>query len=164
MEKKQQQKLTFKEAVEATPDVATGYHKGIEAFGKYTSKIKVPESSKIDGSLDIDATTSTFYPNESRWDYALCYDSEVFYIEVHSAITSEVTKIVKKLQWLKIWLAIKAPEINKLTSKTKHPYYWVQSSKCNIPKHMRQYKIAVQNKILPIPIWDYSKICKKGKN
>lgn len=82
MEKKQQQKLTFKEAVEATPDVATGYHKGIEAFGKYTSKIKVPESSKIDGSLDIDATTSTLYPNESRWDYALCYDSEVFYCSI----------------------------------------------------------------------------------
>ena len=29
---KLQQKLTFKEAVEATPDVATGYREGIEAF------------------------------------------------------------------------------------------------------------------------------------
>ena len=34
---KQQRKLTFKEAVEATPDVASGYQEGINAFSnKYT--------------------------------------------------------------------------------------------------------------------------------
>ena len=54
---KLQRKLTFREAVEATPDVATGYQEGVNAFGKYADKIKVPEPEKIDGSLDIDATT-----------------------------------------------------------------------------------------------------------
>ena len=160
---KQHRKLSFKEAVEATPDVATGYKEGINAFGKYTDKIKVPDLSKIDGSLDIDATTVDLYPDDNRWDYALCYDSEVFYIEVHSAITSEVSRMIKKLQWLKRWLATKAPEINKLTTRTRHPYYLVQSSKCDISKHMPQYKIVVQNKILPMPIWDYNIICKKKK-
>lgn len=163
MGKEKHPKLTFKAAVEATPDVASGYCEGIEAFGEYKSKIKVPEHNKIDGSLDIDATTAKLYPDDNRWDYALCYDSEVFYIEVHSAITSEVSKMVKKLQWLKTWLAKKAPEINKLSTRTKNPYYWVQSSNCDIPKHMPQYKIVVQNKILPMPIWDYNKIFKKGK-
>ena len=160
---KRQRKLTFKEAVEATSDVATGYREGIEAFGEYKSKVKVPEPDKIDGSLDIDATTVNIYPDDNRWDYVLCYDSEVFYIEVHSAITSEVSRMIKKLQWLKKWLATKAPEINRLTTKTKQPYYWVQSSKCDIPKHMPQYKTVVQNKILPMPVWDYSKMSKKGK-
>ena len=160
---KQQQKLTFKEAVEATPDVATGYREGIEAFGEYKSKIKVPTPSKIDGSLDIDTTTVKLYPDDNRWDYAISYDNEVFYIEVHSAITSEVSKMIKKLKWLKTWLATKAPEINNLTTKKKYPFYWVQSSKCDIPKHMPQYRIVVQNKILPMPVWDYSKIYKKGK-
>ena len=161
--KKILQNLTFKEAVEATPEVITGYREGLEAFGEYKSKIKVPEPNKIDGSLDIDATTVKLYPDDNRWDYALCYDSEVFYIEVHSATTSEVSRMIKKLQWLKTWLATKAQEINKLTTKTKQPYYWIQSSKCDIPKHMPQYKIVVQNKILPMPVWDYSKICKKNK-
>ncbi len=109
MGKKQRQKLTFKEAVEATPDVMTGYHEGIDAFGEYKSKIKVPEPSKIDGSLDIDDTTVELYPDENRWDYALCYDSEVFYIEIHSAITSEVSKMVKKLKWLKNMVGNKGP-------------------------------------------------------
>lgn len=160
---KQQRKLTFKEAVEATPDVASGYQEGINAFDKYANKIIVPDPDKIDGSLDIDETTSKLYPNDNRWDYALCYDSEVFYIEVHSAITSEVSRMIKKLQWLKIWLETKAPEINKLTTKTKRPFYWVQSSNSNIPKHMPQYKTVVQNNILPMPVWDYNIICKKKK-
>ena len=160
---KQHRKLSFKEAVEATPDVATGYKEGISAFGRYADKIKVPDLSKIDGSLDIDATTVDLYPDDNRWDYALCYDSEVFYIEVHSAITSEVSRMIKKLQWLKRWLPTKAPEINKLTTRTRHPYYWVQSSKCDIPKHMPQYKTVVQSRILPMPIWDYNIICKKKK-
>ena len=99
---KQQRKLTFKEAVEATPDVALGYQEGINAFGKYADKIIVPDPDKIDGSLDIDEATLKLYPDDNRWDYALCYDSEVFYIEVHSAITSEVSRMVKKLQWLKL--------------------------------------------------------------
>lgn len=159
----QSRKLTFREAVEATSDVASGYCKGIEAFGEYKSKIKVPEPNKLDGSLDIDTTTVGLYPDSNRWDYALCYDSEVFYIEVHSATTSDVSIMLKKLEWLKTWLAGKAPEINKLTTKTKQPYYWVQSSKCDIPKHMPQYRKVVQNKIFPMPIWDYSKILKRGK-
>ena len=96
---KLQRKLTFREAVKATPDVATGYQEGVNAFGKYADKIKVPEPEKIDGSLDIDATTVKLYPDNNRWDYALCYDGEVFYIEVHSAITSEVSRMIKKLQW-----------------------------------------------------------------
>ena len=45
----------------------------------------------------------------------------------------------------------------------KQPFYWVQSSKCDIPKHMPQYKTVVQNKILPMPVWDYNIICKKKK-
>lgn len=42
----QKEMLTFEEAVKATPDVSTGYRKGVEAFGEYKSKIKVPDSKK----------------------------------------------------------------------------------------------------------------------
>lgn len=153
----------FRKAVESTPDVASGYRPGIEAFGAYSVKIRVPDPLKIDGSLDIDTTTKSLYPDAFRWDYALCYDGEVFYIEIHPATTSEVARMVKKLQWLKVWLATRALEINKLTTKTKRPYYWVQSSRCDIPRHMPQYKTMVQNKILPMPVWDYNKISKMGR-
>lgn len=163
MRKEKQRILSFKEAVELTPDVATNYCFGLEAFGYYKFKIKVPNTTKIDGSLDIDESTKKLYPNENRWDYALSYNGEVFYIEIHSAKTDEVAKMIRKLRWLKSWLTLKAPEIKKLTTTTKQPYYWVQTSKCSIPKHMPQYKTVVQNKILPMSVWDYSKIFKKEK-
>lgn len=158
---KNQSKMSFKEAVNSTPDVSSCYQEGLTAFGKYADKIKVPSQEKIGGSLDIDSATAKRYPDAARWDYALSYDDEVFYIEIHPAITSEVAKMAKKLQWLKKWLTTDAPEINKLTTKTKQPYYWIQSSNCNIPKHTPQYRTIVQNKILPMPVWDYGKICKK---
>lgn len=160
MNTKQQKISTFERAVKATPDVSDSYQKGLDAFGVYKVKIKVPDSKKIDGSLDIDAATVQSYPHDNRWDYALCYDGEVFYIEVHSAITSEVSKMIQKLQWLKKWLFEKAPAINKLTTKTKSPYYWIQSSNNSIPKHTPQYRRVVQNKIRPMPIWDYDIICR----
>lgn len=159
----QKEMLTYEEAVKVTPDVSTGYRKGVEAFGEYKSKIKVPDSKKINGSLDIDAMTVELYPETNRWDYAICYDSEVFYIEIHPACTSEVSKMLKKLNWLKSWLVTKAPAIDKLTTKTKQPYYWIQSSNCKIPTHMPQYKQIVQYKIRPIAIWDYNIICKQAK-
>lgn len=152
----------FRDAVLATPDVADGFCEGLEAFGEYKSKIKVPDPKKIDGSLDIDATTVSLYPDDNRWDYAICYDGEVFYIEVHSATTREVSKMIQKLQWIKSWLVNKAPKIHNLTTKTKQAFYWVQSSKCDIPKHMPQYKKIVQHKICPMPIWDYNKIMKQS--
>ena len=155
---KSNKQLTFREAVAATPDVSNGYHEGLSALGRYTTKISVPDLTKIDGSLDIDATTRELYPNDCRWDYALGYDGEVFYIEIHSAITSEVTKMLKKLEWLKTWLPSKAPEINKLTAKKKKAVAWVQTSYFDIPKHTPQYRMIVQKKILPMAMWDYSQL------
>lgn len=114
--------LTFREAIERTPDVANGFRGGLAAFGQYAGKIRVPDSRLIDGSLDIDASTADKYPQENRWDYALSYHNEVFYIEIHPAISSEVSKMIKKLTWLKGWLTMHAPEIKKLTATSKNPY------------------------------------------
>lgn len=153
-----QNKNRFKEAVANTPEVAGAWQPGVSALGADSVKVVVPDPLKYDGSLDIDFTTRGIYPQDHRWDYAISYNGEVFYLEVHSAITSQVSVVLDKLKWLKQWLATSAPEIKKLTSKTKHPYYWIQSSKCDIPKHMPQYKRAVQHNLLPIALWDYSRI------
>lgn len=156
-------RMSFKEAVNATPDVKGYYCEGVSALGQYKNKIKVPNEMKLEGSLDIDTSTVKLYPNDCRWDYAICYDGEVFYIEVHSAKTDEVERMINKLRWIQSWLINKAPEINKLTTKTKEPYYWIQSSNFNIPSHTRQYKMIIQNKILPMPIWDYNKLNNKTR-
>jgi hypothetical protein len=141
---------SFAKVVAETPDVCTCYQKGLQALGKYSKKIDLEDTSKCEGSLDIDACTTKKYPNDSRWDYALSYNNEVFFVEVHSANTNEVQAVLKKLQWLKDWLRLKAPAINQLKAK-KEPFCWIQSSKFSIPKQSQQYRQIVQAGLKPIP-------------
>lgn len=148
----------FKEAIMATPDVTGCWKSGLAALGDDSKKVIIPKDVRVDGSLDIDGSTVHLYPSDSRWDYAVCCAGKVYYIEVHSAITSEVWTVIKKLRWLKSWLASNAPEIVKLTDYSISPFYWVQSSNCQIPHHMPQYKMAVDNKLRPMKEWNYSEI------
>jgi hypothetical protein len=141
---------SFKAAVEATPDVANCYQPGLRALGVHSSKITVASPALLNGSIDIDSCTVHLYPTENRWDYAFAYKGEVFFMEVHSAKSSEVRVMLKKLQWLKDWLQLKAPEINKIKSKSNEPFYWVQSKGANIPKGSPQYRAAINAGIKPV--------------
>jgi len=142
--------MTFKDAVTATPDIETCYQTGLKAFGANSKKVKLKDTTKCEGSVDIDACTSTLYPQSNRWDYCLAYEGEAYFVEVHPANTSEVVTVIKKLGWLKDWLDHKAPELNKLRAESRHPFYWIQSSNFSIPKTSRQYKLAAQEGIKPI--------------
>jgi hypothetical protein len=141
--------MTFKEAVETTPDIATGFQTGLTALGRYKVKISISNTRLLEGSVDIDSCTTAQYPNNNRWDYAFAYNKEIYFIEVHSAYTGEVDVVLKKLQWLKDWLNNKAPNINRL--KAKMPYYWIQSNGFAIPKTSPQYKRITQARLKPIP-------------
>jgi hypothetical protein len=149
VEKKPKNSNLFKIAVENTPDIANCYQSGLQALGKYSKKIDLAETTLCSGSVEIDECTKAKYPNDPRWDYALCYNSEVFFVEVHTANTSEVNAVLNKLQWLKDWLNKEAPEINKLKAKNQ-PYIWIQSNDFHIPKTSPQYRLAVQKGIKPI--------------
>jgi len=144
--------LTFKQAVELTPDIEDSYQPGLTALGSYNDRISVANTSKIEGSVDIDKATEAKYPSQNRWDFAFSYNTEVFFVEVHSANTSEVKTMLRKLQWLKDWLVQKAPEINKLKAKNKTPYIWIQSKNFQILKNSPQYRSAVTNNIFPVKI------------
>jgi len=143
--------MTFKQAVEATPDVATGFRTGLTALGAYSSKVTVSDTNQLQGSIDIDTCTKAQYPNDNRWDYAFAYKGEAFFIEVHSANTSEVSTVLRKLQWLKDWLNHQAPEINKLKTTKMHPFYWIQSKNFAILPNSRQARAAAVAKLMPIP-------------
>ena len=141
-------RLTFKQAVEATPDVANGYQIGLGALGQYSNKINAANTRLFNGSIDIDACTTKKYPNENRWDYALAYSQKVYFVEVHSATTSQVSIVLRKLQWLKDWLNLHAPEINKL--KAQQPYYWIMSNNNRILKSSRQARQVAIAGLKPI--------------
>lgn len=70
--------MTFKEAVEKTPQVAGAYKAGLLAFGDYSSKVVVPDNRLLGGSVDIDVATVELYPNDNRWDYAFDYHKRRF--------------------------------------------------------------------------------------
>jgi hypothetical protein len=110
MAKHEQKKNAFLDAVESTPEICASYKNGLQALKRSdTGKVTASDTRKIDGSVDIDAAVKTLYPDANRWDYAIGYDSKVCYVEVHPAYTSEIDIMLKKLSWLKGWLALLRP-------------------------------------------------------
>lgn len=164
MSKKCKKKLSFKEAIERTPDISHGYREGLAALGADSKRVIIPDTVCIDGSVDIDKETMHLYPSENRWDYAFACEGKVYYVEVHSAITSEVRTVINKLNWLKRWLASEAPELVRLTNYGVSPFYWIQSSNFQISPHHQQYKMAISKKIKPIRVWDYNIIVDKKRH
>lgn len=130
----------FKEAVESTGEVKDGYCLGLRALKRTDrSKVSCSDTSKLDGSLDIDTNIKALYPNSDRWDYAISYSGRICYCEVHPAETSEVTKMIGKLAWLKQWLKDKAPDINALPAYSPK-YVWVSSGRVNVLPTSREAK------------------------
>ncbi len=154
---------TFKEAVELTPDIAAGYRNGLGALGKNSAKIIVPDSRLLGGSVDIDNCTKNIYPDSSRWDYAIDYNKEVFFIEVHPAQTCEIRTMINKLRWLQVWLKENAVEIDKLKTGKVSPFFWLQTNGCAIPKSSPQYRAAIAAGLIPMAKWDYQLIMRKNK-
>lgn len=142
--------MTFQTAVKNTPEIRNCIQSGLKALGSNSKKIIMGSTSLCGGSVDIDACLAKRYPQDSRWDYCFAYKNEVFFVEVHSAITSEVSTVIKKLEWLKKWLIDSAPELNQLKAHSRSPYYWIQSSGFSILPQSKQYRAAVQAGIKPI--------------
>lgn len=139
-------KRTFEAAVQATNEIENCYKPGLQALGSDSDKIHLTDNRECDGSVNIDGCLKAVMPNSNRWDYVISYKSVTYFVEVHPAQTSEVEKVLAKLQWLKNWLKERAPEIEKL--KAEQPYYWIQSGRFNIPRTSRQYRNAASKGIL----------------
>lgn len=135
----------FYDAIENTPDVRGHFCNGLSAMGANSVKVKPNNNKLIDGSLDIDSATHSLYPNESRWDYAISYGNNVYYIEVHPANTSNVSEVIKKLQWLKRWLETKAPLIKALSSQ--NCFYWIFTNKYAISRGSHQERMLAMRGI-----------------
>lgn len=136
----------FKEVVEATPEISKGYCNGLQALKGYAAKVVADDPLKLNGSVDIDACTLELYPEEPRWDYVIGYDGKAYFLEVHSANTSDVKKIILKAEWLKQWLQRKAPALKTIAANV--PFYWVPSGKYAIQTNSPQYRKLAQSKIL----------------
>lgn len=89
-------------AIQATSDIFPCFHtNSLKTLGQYRKKVNL--SKPCQGSVDIDLRLSSKYPNSNRWDYVIGYGDCAYFLEVHSAETSEVNVVLKKLNWLKDW-------------------------------------------------------------
>jgi hypothetical protein len=111
--------------------------------GEGHGQIRAASADRLWGSVDVDGDCKAAYPEESRWDYAIGYGSEggskaqVFFVEVHSAVSSQVSAMAKKLDWLKGFL--NRPRSAPL-ARLRREYHWVASGKVDIPRHLPQYR------------------------
>ncbi|MCZ0945391.1 MAG: hypothetical protein OXJ53_20235 [Gammaproteobacteria bacterium] len=147
--------MTFKEAVEAAPHpVNQAYKPGIQALeGGHRSKVDCTDRRRLTGSLDLDKALAKEpgYANQPRWDYGIGYRPKngaerAVWVEVHSATTSEVSKVLRKLKWLREWLTTEAEQLDKLTmAASAHRFVWVASGGIHITPHSRQAKLISQS-------------------
>jgi hypothetical protein len=103
--------MTFKEAVETTPDLENAYQNGLQALrAKDKQHINVKDTRKIRGSVDVDMALRQICPNDNRWDYAIAYkhtnrsEEVVYWLELHTASDSEFKVVIQKAEWLRNWL------------------------------------------------------------
>lgn len=124
------------------------------------SHIKVPNTSFIKGSLALDSAAKQDMPTDSRWDYAIDYNGEVFFIEIHPASTSEISTMIKKVDCLRQWLAAIGADLLSLPPVNRK-FYWVSSgnTQLRITPNSCQAKRLAAKKILSVGhVWDYNKI------
>lgn len=106
---------------------------GLKALGSNSNFIKAKSTRKLCGSIDLDAGYKQSEPNSSRWDYVVCYDTLLYFIEVHPATGDKDAKqVIKKLEWL----------INKLRSWSN-----ARSSSCKQFFYIHTDKNAVSRKM-----------------
>ena len=63
MKSKKKPEMSFRQAVEATSDIETGYLPGLTALGVHSKRVVVSDTTKIQGSVDINDCTIALYPN-----------------------------------------------------------------------------------------------------
>ncbi len=119
--------MSFREAIRATPSVATAYHSGLQALlTADRDRISCNRPRKLTGSLHLDAALVAAQPQSPRWDYGIGYRTSheewAIWVEVHPASSTSIVEVLTKLEWLKGWLQTDAPKLHDLT---RGEYYWI---------------------------------------
>lgn len=127
--------------------------------------IKVPDTKLLGGCVALDEAAKKSHPHDNRWDYALEYADNTFFIEIHPASTSEIDCVIQKVDFVKRWLNDIAPGFLDLPKKENgaRQFYWVSSGSTDLrilPGSQQARKLALRHIISVGKIWDYSKLFK----
>lgn len=132
--------MSFVDAAKAAGVPVSNGIQALEATDRAT--IECARGISFSGSVNLDEAYRVAEPQSNRWDYGLGFriatEEYAVWIEPHSATsTREITKMLRKLQWLKDKLASKDFEqLSRLTKRTRiakyRQFWWVTSGKIGI--------------------------------
>jgi len=135
--------VTFKDAVEATPDLNGAWRQGLQAFsGANKEHVDAEDTGRLAGSVDVDSALAERCPNDSRWDYGIGHrptnliGEMVYWIEIHPASSGEVKVVLAKLAWLQGWLRDSAPRLRAM----RRAFIWISSGKTSFTLTSPQQK------------------------
>jgi hypothetical protein len=141
--------VKFRQAIENTPHLANAWKAGLGALrARDKPHVKAEDTTKLSGSAYVDEELKRV-PNHAqahRWDYAIAYEHTnrqaecIYWVETHTASTSEVDVVLAKLRWLKQWLNEEASEL----SHFEREYIWVSSGATHYSLNAPQKKAFAQ--------------------
>lgn len=126
-------KTRFAAAIAATPSIQNTHQPGLQALQK-ADRDRILDKPLATGSLALDEALVKADPDGNRWDYGIGLPplhgrgESVVWLEVHHAASGEADTVIKKLEWLKIWLREQAPRLDALPRK----FVWQLS---NVERH-----------------------------
>jgi len=136
----------FEAVINNTPELNGSFRKGLQALGPNSAKISLSDTRLCQGSVDIDTHLVPRYPNANRWDYVFGYNDVAYFVEVHSAKTSEVQTVINKYTWLIAWLKQSAPQLNKMNRRIN----WIATNSVHILSGSKQFRrLAVSGLSMP---------------
>jgi hypothetical protein len=143
--------MTFKVALEQTPDVNNRWCDGLQALrAEDRPHVQAENTRQLRGSADIDAALLKKEPNANRWDFGISYqhndrkEEVIYWTEMHTASDSEVSVVIRKAQWLVNWLKNSAPKLNDF----ERDIVWVSSGATSMtlsnPQRKQMSQVGLQ--------------------
>jgi len=132
----------FKQAIDEADNLQFQHGLAAVKRGEGRGQIRAEDSRQVLGSADMDGDCHRAAPNANRWDYVIGYDRSgkvvAYFVEVHSAMTGDVSTIEKKLKWL--IQEFLRDENNVKLATLRREIHWVASGRVKIPQHTNQYR------------------------
>lgn len=115
---------------------------------KSAKRITSKKGTPISGSIDLDAASRADDPQASRWDYLIGVEDKksslAVFAEVHRVDNSELSSVLKKLDWL---LEFNRAELEGLPKE--RVYYWVATKGVYLGKRERRHVASQGLTVVP---------------
>ena len=150
------------DAVTKTPALRGALRTGLGAIKQQDrARIRPEDVHRLRGSIDVDEKLKRSFPTSNRWDYVIGVqhanrksgDEDVYWVELHSAHDHGATEVLRKIQWLRAWLAGQGLP---LAFSGRRKFVWVASGKVSLTRDARRVRelakhgIAFPTRILEI--------------